>query len=132
MELVDEWNIGWRGGNAFFKCRFAYCFRHDDTDLARLCDAWKQRGVLVSTGRRKRSKRARRGHEHLVCHSRSAGDENAEREAREDVSVVDLRDADLLAVNLDRRERAAGADQGATVGPTEQIGRRGLGERGGV
>ena len=66
------------------------------------------------------------GHDHSVCDAAGAGDENAESEARKDVGVIDLRDGDHLAVDLDGGKRAAGADERAAVGPVEQIGGRGF------
>ena len=49
------------------------------------------------------------------------GDDRAEPDARIDVGIVGLVDAELPTVALDRRKRAAGADHGAAFGPGIEI-----------
>ena len=64
---------------------------------------------------------ARGGEEHAVGNAARLGGDGAEPDARIDVGVVGLVDAERPAVALDRRERTARADDGAAFGPFEQI-----------
>ena len=62
-----------------------------------------------------RAQRPRGGHEHAVGHPRRTGGQRAEADTGEDVDVVDLR-------HVGDSERAAGADNRASVRPRQDIG----------
>ncbi len=62
--------------------------------------------------------------EHAVAHAMGVDREHAQADARENIGVVGLVDGERLAIALDRRKWAAGADHGATFAPGFQILRR--------
>ena len=57
------------------------------------------------------------GHEHAVCDAMGSARQDPQPEPREDVRVVDLIHGNPFAVAEDRRERTAGADDGAGLRP---------------
>ncbi len=76
------------------------------------------------------SYRACRSAEHAVTDRSGSRDDRAETETRKQQRVAHLADGVPRPMVQDRRERAAGGDERATVAPPDEVGRDGLGESG--